>query len=40
MLVNISSSLDESLGVCLTNPRKEWFGPMAGLSMFVLRVQR
>jgi hypothetical protein len=28
MLVNVSSSFDESLGVCLTNPRKEWFGPI------------
>jgi hypothetical protein len=26
---------DESLGVCLTNPKNEWFGPIAGLSMFV-----
>jgi hypothetical protein len=31
MLVDISSSF----GVCLTNPRKEWFGPIAGLSMFI-----
>jgi hypothetical protein len=35
MLVDISSSFDESLGVCLTNPKKEWFGPITGLSMFV-----
>jgi hypothetical protein len=35
MLVDVSSSFDESLRVCLTNPRKEWLGPIMGLLMFV-----
>jgi hypothetical protein len=35
MLVDVSSSSDESLEVYLTNPKKEWFSPIVGLSMFV-----
>jgi hypothetical protein len=28
MLVMYAHPLDESLRVCLTNPRKEWLGPI------------
>jgi hypothetical protein len=35
ILRRITYPSDESLGVYLTNPKKEWFSPIMGLSMFV-----